>query len=662
MASPESNWLIVRLFSSFTDGVMEQALQSDAPLGRSRSMVSYCVSPYAAMCMSTAMVLNRILVFASSRRNRKLPLVSIVVLRVLALFILFKGSYGVISCIKSYTHSHLVFRLIPDYYQFDVKTFFQKTFLNMSYGTASWEDKGPTPTVLKPFYLSLCLSQIIETFIAIASGNDPSVESGITLFEYSLAFQEVQTSKRPSRELLTLAFASLVNHSLIHILSLGNLEKYRLIPSSIVGLAVLYYVADTILSLRFRLMPFVLVVGYLPQLITLFIIALCTVIFVLASVFKGSFTDSTFATLNNLESLNISLSDDFQSTLMTLGGFAINATGRISYNREISGIKIPQTTWVDMKQSSALFFEDAQKTKKKLGYANDLQYHPDMVSLGDLNASKLRHWKLLTRARQTKDLLVDMWDLVLSLALRRTPKFLERTTSDGAIPPMTDPRGSGQIYNQRKSYVNADAFDMDKYSYAQLLLGDDLQDVDTSLDFDEATADESDPDNVAEEYQSDYESDIEIIGASSLALARRAEAPNYSKQTQPEAIMSYEELSALLSPSTQQEVRMARIMSAHLKANDKPLTRSSFSSSAWKLEDVILENRHRHQSIEDSDDEDFGIGTCVVCQTNPRQIILWPCKCLAVCDVCRVSLAMRAFDECVCCRRKVQGYSKIYVP
>lgn len=53
---------------------------------------------------------------------------------------------------------------------------------------------------------------------------------------------------------------------------------------------------------------------------------------------------------------------------------------------------------------------------------------------------------------------------------------------------------------------------------------------------------------------------------------------------------------------------------------------------------------------------------CVVCQSSPRSIIVWPCRCLSLCDDCRVTLAMNNFDKCVCCRRDVASFSRIFVP
>ncbi|EAW06736.1 putative ubiquitin-protein ligase (Asi3) [Aspergillus clavatus NRRL 1] len=51
---------------------------------------------------------------------------------------------------------------------------------------------------------------------------------------------------------------------------------------------------------------------------------------------------------------------------------------------------------------------------------------------------------------------------------------------------------------------------------------------------------------------------------------------------------------------------------------------------------------------------------CVICQTNPRSIITWPCRCLCVCEECRVSLAMNNFGSCVTCRQEVGGFVRLW--
>ncbi|KAG5929250.1 hypothetical protein E4U42_006508 [Claviceps africana] len=163
-------------------------------------------------------------------------------------------------------------------------------------------------------------------------------------------------------------------------------------------------------------------------------------------------------------------------------------------------------------------------------------------------------------------------------------------------------------------------------------------------------------------------------------------------------------LARLLHPATFEEQEEARALSAHLQC-DKIMTRSAFrrheqirrgrillptglarhnmSASMDRnagrspddfdqaLEQMLLSRRRRrmpaslevqaNSSIELKAEESQSL-PCVVCHMSARTIIVWPCRCLSLCDDCRVSLAMNNFDKCVCCRRDVHSFSRIYVP
>ncbi|CAK7239516.1 MAG: hypothetical protein STHCBS139747_000947 [Sporothrix thermara] len=115
----------------------------------------------------------------------------------------------------------------------------------------------------------------------------------------------------------------------------------------------------------------------------------------------------------------------------------------------------------------------------------------------------------------------------------------------------------------------------------------------------------------------------------------------------------------------------------------RPGARLSPEDEAQLLEQILLSRRAAMRPLESYIDEGLeldgdgsgsaswangaaGMGSdgpqCVVCQSAPRTIIVWPCRCLSLCDDCRVSLAMNNFDKCVCCRRDVVSFSRIYVP
>ena len=129
------------------------------------------------------------------------------------------------------------------------------------------------------------------------------------------------------------------------------------------------------------------------------------------------------------------------------------------------------------------------------------------------------------------------------------------------------------------------------------------------------------------------------------------------------------DLKDILNPS--QELR---VLSYHLRNLNLPtsrLTRSHFReyyTDEMKLLDILIEKRKLSLHDFPNSQEHCEplthneLGTCVICHENTRQIILWPCKCLAICDSCRVSLLVREFATCVCCRRPVEGYSKVYIP
>ncbi|CAG8481730.1 237_t:CDS:2 [Ambispora gerdemannii] len=53
---------------------------------------------------------------------------------------------------------------------------------------------------------------------------------------------------------------------------------------------------------------------------------------------------------------------------------------------------------------------------------------------------------------------------------------------------------------------------------------------------------------------------------------------------------------------------------------------------------------------------------CVICHAEPRQCLLKPCSCFALCNDCREVMAQKRFKTCPCCRRTVEGWCKIYVP
>ena len=130
----------------------------------------------------------------------------------------------------------------------------------------------------------------------------------------------------------------------------------------------------------------------------------------------------------------------------------------------------------------------------------------------------------------------------------------------------------------------------------------------------------------------------------------------------------------------EQETDRARVLLAGRTPHKLPVVSlySSPTSSAAPLaaseeeealESLILGRRKKaHPTTNSSgetggeENEDIRGPPCVVCHSSPRTIIAWPCRCLCVCEDCRVSLALNNFGNCVTCRRQVGGFVRLYVP
>jgi hypothetical protein len=174
-----------------------------------------------------------------------------------------------------------------------------------------------------------------------------------------------------------------------------------------------------------------------------------------------------------------------------------------------------------------------------------------------------------------------------------------------------------------------------------------------------------------------------------------------------DSLIDMSTLARLLDPRDRESREEAQILAAHLKTNEEGpqiMTRSRyqkqverersriiFSSRLHQLNAMQSESEVRTKPTAEEESEILeklilsrrsetsfnasthtwesgasGLGPngppCVVCQTSPRAIITWPCRCLCICEDCRVSLAMNNFGSCVTCRQEVGGFVRLWVP
>lgn len=105
-------------------------------------------------------------------------------------------------------------------------------------------------------------------------------------------------------------------------------------------------------------------------------------------------------------------------------------------------------------------------------------------------------------------------------------------------------------------------------------------------------------------------------------------------------------------------------------ANVGPMTRRRWGALVGKYgvgdnEQRWVEERRRESESGGKERSSVEARACVVCLAEVREVICWPCRCLAMCNGCREALAARSVPSkhrCPCCRRSVEGFSRIYVP
>jgi len=217
--------------------------------------------------------------------------------------------------------------------------------------------------------------------------------------------------------------------------------------------------------------------------------------------------------------------------------------------------------------------------------------------------------------------------------------------------------------NDDEESTDADGRETSDDPYARFLRGDVFSDDDSD---DSTYSDYSD--------NSDSESELSSTDVEGSSCQDDTSVPEVSmwEKVKEEAVHLFSDLvdndiegdpSAFLAhaayPRSSGPLTRRRVISA-LRAQRQ------LSSEPEDQEDFADARREVNQKWGDCADE--GENTrrlCVICTVEERDIICWPCRCLAMCDNCRDVMSSRGAPSkhrCPCCRRSIQGYSRIYVP
>ncbi|PHH82946.1 hypothetical protein CDD83_3103 [Cordyceps sp. RAO-2017] len=398
------------------------------------SLLTYVTSKWALACIAMAIILNRTHVFAATRRRLRLRWPIRVLLRlppILLTIIQISRLLRSIQCQTSPNFSQLRWGEIKrsSHLVLSHNISWLNTLASSILFGASDEQSclavnmiplpGPkrsqllhgSLSLLWPLFGVFCLSTFLETVSCVLQGRPFTPETGMTLFEQSLAFAEADATvshqlgwaafanfsdslsdrrsdienvavtrstvlarANTAPEVLLVALLSCMGHLTSHILGVLDLQaRYRLVITGFWGFCFMASIAWCALTFEqgnpstygLLRMPTVCLIGFIPHILVLAGIATCLLIYGLALLFSA-FMDQNDINLPRMSiprriayahrnmQVHVSLSDlritremDFYTALLRTGLAAITMASEAVYLNEDRGISLPRHTWLE---------------------------------------------------------------------------------------------------------------------------------------------------------------------------------------------------------------------------------------------------------------------------------------------------------------------------
>jgi hypothetical protein len=394
--------------------------------------------------------------------------------------------------------------------------------------------------------------------------------------------------------------------------------------------------------------------------------------------------------------------DDFLLALIKYGTATLETTALKGLNNEVSMLSHPTSTYVELHAGS--MSAETVGTGQVLVKPNDQgPAHP--AECQDPWNNEVRLIKPVTDSQTEVDPLSknasmrkEIWRFCKALGflwqvygiknvasrtgvarLAQGDSKLARTLRWMGVSPMPEVhKGQTQGYSvPSKLRLKPDVF-------VESVPDDDEEDADYHPDQDiEEISSEDDSDAFSEDGEVD-ETEEEPHQVTVYARDTRSGSP-FLREPSP-SYTGLDEVQSLMQEPEQEEI--LPVLLAHMGTANagSPLTRRRYNrivtpghSATSTMQDEALSSAiaARRQAVKNVmgadkteywDEASFQqAGTCVVCCAEQRSIVLWPCRCLALCNECRGELAARSTGQggssiCPCCRTPIQGYSRILIP
>ncbi|CCF55486.1 hypothetical protein KAFR_0A00480 [Kazachstania africana CBS 2517] len=452
-------------------------------------------------------------------------------------------------------------------------------------------------------FIVFTLSYIVETVVAISSNQIPLEGSDYSIFELSLQFYILKTMKvniTNSPELLADCMVAIASRIIIHFVEMFNTRKSRLLMSTCLNMTYLGFLMYRMSKNGFFSIPISIIFRHFPKLFSLFIVIASFTCYLLACAVR--FNPTAFK-LQNLQDLKF-------YSFMNNWSKHLNFNGDEDFSTIINKLAILLYLGTDNKDKNL---------NNEFPYVNvPLEINKLFTISSYLNFNIEGDEEIMD-----EETIIAEWGNGVHNNTSLLTKFIKFLKKCIANP--------NQLGNEA-TFSDDTQVDIDEKAYMTeindtILSNDDDDDNDFNYlpDFNEE-------ENIDDD---DYDSDLDDISQDdSLYIMNALDliSPNTT------ILHSKKNLDWYLSTR--------EIFSKHLQSQSR-LTRSKYST-------IKLNNSSESTFEENADDL-----SCAVCKANQRNIIFWPCKCFAVCEDCRISLSLRNYNSCICCRRPVNGYTKL---
>lgn len=587
------------------------------------NILGFLFSGYAIACFVAAMLLNRIIASNNLRsRNNQLyiPPVLNKLLHVTCVIPL----VTLIICMSQELH----LQLSLDYFLFNL-------------------------------YLVIVWSYLIETITSVSVGQLPLESTDYTIFELSIQFYTMTKLDR-----LTIlnngytadCIVAVLSRLLIHIVEMFNVRRWRLLGSTLLNVGYLTFLGERVYRSGPNSMPFSTKFRQIPKVFGILIIAVsffsysmaCLVRYTPFDNYRMKIDQLKFSSFmkNWISHTNFKGDEDFSiivSRLAMLLCAGSNSSDK-AMQKEFSNIILPSRIHSSYAISDILF-----QAKENLNISQD-----EVIATPKEVGSFGYRWShnILSYVKRN-----GLWNSLLGILFRMNPydevdrmndeylrskDMVERNNSESAYMQLKDEydEKSDDEVDTGEGEEEADDESEEESTvtkYAQYLLHD-------SFDIsDDASSD--DDEYIPEILEEDRDTPVPFLNDMTATL-EETPVDEFGEV----ALDNQIDLINLRSLTTDISwfFSLKNVFNFHLTHAER-ITRSKYSESMAHVQDAC--NQQKYCSETDL--------LCAVCKTNKREIILWPCNCFAMCDACRVSLALRGYDTCVCCRSHVDGFSHV---